>query len=70
VSSMTVPATGSSSWTRAAATSPSPTPAAICRRGGQGSRLTPAMARDLAAALERFADYADGATLYVLTERT
>jgi hypothetical protein len=36
----------------------------------QGSRLTPAMARDLAAALERFADYADGATLYVLTERT
>jgi len=37
---------------------------------GQGSRLTPAMARDLAAALERFADYADGATVYVLTERT
>ncbi len=36
----------------------------------QGSRLTPAMARDLAAALERFADYADGATLNALTERT
>ncbi len=68
---MTVPATGSSSWTRAAATSPSPSPAAICRRGAlQGSRLTPAMARDLAAALERFADYADGATLNALTERT
>lgn len=37
---------------------------------GQGCRLTPAMARDLAAALERFADYAEGATGYVLTERT
>ena len=34
---------------------------------GQGARLTPALARDLAAALERFADYADGLTAYVPT---
>lgn len=35
---------------------------------GQGARLSPALARDLAAALERFADYADGHTAYLLTE--
>ncbi len=29
---------------------------------GQGARLSPALARDLALALERFADYADGHT--------
>ena len=34
---------------------------------GQGARLTPALARDLAASLERFADYADGLTAYVPT---
>ena len=34
---------------------------------GQGARLTPALARDLAAALKRFADYADGLTAYVPT---
>ncbi len=34
---------------------------------GQGARLTPALARDLAAALERFSDYADGLTAYVPT---
>ena len=35
---------------------------------GQGARLSPALARDVAAALERFADYADGHTAYRLTE--
>ena len=38
---------------------------AVCAK--QGARLTPALARDLAAALERFADYADGLTAYVPT---
>ncbi len=33
---------------------------------GQGTRLSPALARDLAAALERFADYAEGHTAYTL----
>jgi hypothetical protein len=35
---------------------------------GQGARLSPALARDLALALERFADYADGHTAYVPIE--
>ena len=35
---------------------------------GQGARLSPALARDLAAALERFADYADGLTAYLPTD--
>ena len=35
---------------------------------GQGARLSPALARDLARALERFADYADGHTAYVPIE--
>jgi hypothetical protein len=37
---------------------------------GHGARLSPALARDLAAALERFADYADGLTGYVPTGAT
>ena len=37
---------------------------------GLGARLSPALARDLAAALERFADYADGHTSYVPAEVT
>jgi hypothetical protein len=36
---------------------------------GQRARLSPALARDLAAALERFADYAEGLTVYVPTDR-
>lgn len=32
---------------------------------GQRARLSPALARDLAAALERFADFAEGLTAYV-----
>ena len=32
------------------------------------ARLSPALARDLAAVLERFADYAEGHTAYLLTE--
>ena len=36
---------------------------------GQRARLSPSLARDLAAALERFADYAEGLTTYVPTDR-
>ena len=36
---------------------------------GQRARLSPALARDLAAALERFADCAEGLTAYVPTDR-
>lgn len=35
----------------------------------QRARLSPALARDLAAALERFADYAEGLTAYLPTDR-
>lgn len=35
---------------------------------GQGARLSAAMARDLARALERFADYGDGLTAFVPTD--
>jgi len=42
---------------------------ALEARAGQRSRLSPALARDLAAALERFADYAEGLTTYVPTDR-
>lgn len=35
---------------------------------GQGARLSPTLARDLALALERFADYVDGHTAYVPIE--
>ena len=37
---------------------------------GQRARLSPALARDLAAALERFADFAEGLTAYVPIDRT
>ena len=36
---------------------------------GQRVRLSPALARDLAAALERFADYAEDLTAYEATDR-
>ena len=36
---------------------------------GPGARLSPALARDLAGALERFADYADGLSAYVPTDQ-
>lgn len=35
----------------------------------QRARLSPALARDLAAALERFADYAEGLTAYAPADR-
>ncbi|MBT9257725.1 hypothetical protein KMZ32_06240 [Phycicoccus sp. MAQZ13P-2] len=37
---------------------------------GQGARLSPTLARDLATALERFADYAEGHTAYDLPPDT
>lgn len=46
------------------------TGAALEGFAGQGARLSPALARDVAAALERFADYADGLTGYEPTEAT
>ena len=42
---------------------------ALEARAGQRARLSPALARDLAAALERFADYAKGLTAYLPTDR-
>lgn len=42
---------------------------ALEARASQRARLSPALARDLAAALERFADYAEGLTVYVPTDR-
>ena len=42
---------------------------ALEARAGQRARLSPALARDLAAALERFADYAEGLTAYLPTDR-
>lgn len=36
---------------------------------GRRARLSPTLARSLAAALERFADYVDGATAYLPTNR-
>ena len=42
---------------------------ALEARAGQRARLSPALARDLAAALERFADCAEGLTAYVPTDR-
>lgn len=42
---------------------------ALVWTGPGSARLSPGLARDLAAALERFADYADGLTAYLPTSR-